>query len=149
MNEEQRSSLPKADGIIPRLESFVVNTPRMEVVVRQTEHIEEPLPVAISPSASPKDPILDPSPSSTVERASESNESKQPAVLQPVLTRYHPASIQPSIQPEAQQAQRVVEIHIGRIEVRAAPPSTPVKRGSQKATTMSLEEYLRSRPGEK
>jgi hypothetical protein len=69
--------------------------------------------------------------------------------LQPVPTRLRPASIQPSIQPEAQQSQRVVEIHIGRIEVRAAPPSTPAKRGSRKATTMSLEEYLRSRPGEK
>ncbi len=41
-----------------------------------------------------------------------------------------------------------IQVTIGRIEVRATPPPTPVKRVSSQPA-MSLEEYLRSRAGDK
>jgi len=50
---------------------------------------------------------------------------------------------------QPQERQAVVEIHIGRIEVRAVPPSTPVKGRSQPTGIMSLEDYLRSQSGDK
>jgi hypothetical protein len=43
----------------------------------------------------------------------------------------------------------MIHVTIGRIEVRAALPPTPVKRASPPTSTMSLEEYLRSRSGDR
>ena len=83
-----------------------------------------------------------------IEQPASTKKGPAPLVLQPVLAAPRPASVQPFEQKEDQAPQQVVEIHIGRIEVRAAPPSAP-KRASQKPATMSLEEYLRSRPGER
>lgn len=52
---------------------------------------------------------------------------------------------------QASQAPTPPTIHvtIGRIEVRATPPPSPIKRAAPAATTMSLEEYLRSRSGDR
>ncbi len=42
-----------------------------------------------------------------------------------------------------------IHVTIGRIEVRATPPPSPIKRAAPAATTISLEEYLRSRSGDR
>jgi len=42
-----------------------------------------------------------------------------------------------------------IQVTIGRIEVRATPLSAPVKRGLPPVSTMSLEDYLRSRSGDR
>ncbi len=52
-----------------------------------------------------------------------------------------PASEPPLLAPPT------IHVTIGRIEVRAAPPPAPVKRPAPAASTMSLEEYLRSHAG--
>jgi hypothetical protein len=49
----------------------------------------------------------------------------------------------------AQPQQPTIHVTIGRIEVRATSSTAPVKRVSPPATTMTLEEYLRSRAGDK
>jgi hypothetical protein len=51
--------------------------------------------------------------------------------------------------PLAQSPAPTIHVTIGRIEVRAAAPTTPVKRASPPASTMTLEEYLRSRAGDR
>jgi len=72
-------------------------------------------------------------------------------VLTPQPNPAAPASRQIGAQPEQQAAQneRVVQVHIGRIEVRAvhpAPaPSQPVRNSPAAKTKMSLEDYLRQR----
>jgi hypothetical protein len=50
---------------------------------------------------------------------------------------------------ESEAPAPIIQVTIGRIEVRATPPSAPVKRGSPPASTMSLEDYLRSRSGDR
>ncbi len=47
----------------------------------------------------------------------------------------------------AQATPPVIHVTIGRIEVRATPPPTPVKRAAPAQPATSLEEYLRSRSG--
>ena len=50
----------------------------------------------------------------------------------------------------AQASPATIQVTIGRIEVRATPsPAAPIKRASPAASTMSLEEYLRSRSGDR
>jgi hypothetical protein len=49
----------------------------------------------------------------------------------------------------ASESQQVIEIHIGRIEVRAMPPTTSGKRSSQPGAKTSLDDYLRARSGDK
>jgi hypothetical protein len=71
----------------------------------------------------------------------------------PVLTpQFSPAALasrQNGAQPEqAAQDETVVQVHIGRIEVRAvlpATPSQPVHNGPAAKTKMSLQDYLRQR----
>lgn len=50
---------------------------------------------------------------------------------------------------QSQEHQQVIEVHIGRIEVRAVLPVTKTRERSQLPALMSLEDYLRSRSGEK
>jgi hypothetical protein len=147
--QDQRSVFHTEAGEESPPEPLAIDTPKMGLFLLQTEHVQES-PQASLPTSAHKDiSVLESSEGSRMEPIPEKKESKPVAVLQPVPMRHGAASIQPAAQTASQAPQRVVEIHIGRIEVRATPPSTPVKRGSQKATTMSLEEYLRSRPGEK
>jgi hypothetical protein len=75
--------------------------------------------------------------------------SKKSTILQPVLTASRPEGNQHLEQPEGQDTQRVVEIHIGRIEVRAVPSAAPNKQPQRPAVPVSLEDYLRSRSGKK
>ncbi len=49
----------------------------------------------------------------------------------------------------ARTAPPTIHVTIGRIEVRAMPPATPVKRAAPPSSIMSLEEYLRSRSGDR
>lgn len=72
--------------------------------------------------------------------------SKPVTMIRPVPTPSLSAS--PQALDARDERPQIVEVHIGRIEVRATPTPS-VKRPSQKTTTMSLDEYLRSRPGEK
>jgi len=47
----------------------------------------------------------------------------------------------------ARQPERIVEIHIGRVEVRAMPPPPSPKPTRPTSPLMSLDEYLRKRNG--
>jgi hypothetical protein len=49
--------------------------------------------------------------------------------------------------PTERPSEPTVKVTIGRVEVRAVPPSIPRARPVPKARTMSLEEYLRKREG--
>jgi hypothetical protein len=41
----------------------------------------------------------------------------------------------------------IIEVTIGRVDVRAVTPPAPVRRESPKPQRMGLDEYLRRRPG--
>jgi hypothetical protein len=73
----------------------------------------------------------------------------KPVVQQPITIPAHLGEGLHLSSTQTQDRQRVIEIHIGRIEVRATPPTTSGKRSSQPAPKVSLEEYLRARSGEK
>ena len=48
----------------------------------------------------------------------------------------------------AARVETVINVTIGRVEVRATPtPATPVRKQPSVATTMSLDDYLRKRNG--
>lgn len=70
------------------------------------------------------------------------------AKLKPVATAQHSPTERQKVE-RVQERLQVVEVHIGRIEVRAMPATTQTKRPSQPAGIMTLDEYLRSRSREK
>lgn len=74
-------------------------------------------------------------------------EVKPAIVMQPAPIKARAEVMQRSELPKDQESQRVVEIHIGRIEVRAAPPISSPKRNTSAAPVMSLDEYLHQRRG--
>jgi hypothetical protein len=169
LNEPQRTIMPRPEGRLAREElpatedhhSFAprdheklspvdptsVGTQKAETTPFPTKRMIDSPQVAIRPLQ--EDSVFEDAPRSIVELVSLKGTSKPAAVLQPVPTASRPGRIQQFEQTQPEVLQRVVEIHIGRIEVRAASPAAPLKRASQKAATMSLEDYLRSRPGEK
>jgi hypothetical protein len=66
-------------------------------------------------------------------------------ILQPILPVSHPLGTQPSKSTREPEPQQVVEIHIGRIEVRATPaPNNPPAK-PRSASIMTLDEYLQRR----
>jgi len=144
-NQDQSSETRKERAEIAPLKPLSVDTQKVDKVPVSPKQTKDPIQVTIRPLN--VDFVLDDSAASMTELDSARAESKPAAVLQPISIPSHPMPIQ-QFEPAPMHSQRVVEIHIGRIEVRAAPSSGPPKRASQK-TTMSLEEYLRSRPGEK
>lgn len=87
--------------------------------------------------------ILQPPAESTI-----SSSARKP-VLTPHSSPAMPVSRQSGAQPEqAAQNETVVQVHIGRIEVRAVPPpapSQPVRNSPAVKTKLSLEDYLRQR----
>jgi hypothetical protein len=142
---EDYGSLPaKERRKISSTDPLSVDAPKLEMMPTPTTGIKDPIPAVITPLK--EAPVLEASTRSIVEPVSSKADSKPAAVLQPIPTVARPARMQPLEQTRAQTPERVVEIYIGRIEVRATPPSAPLKRTPQKATIMSLEEYLRSRP---
>jgi hypothetical protein len=84
-----------------------------------------------------------------IERIQEIPDQGQVARLGPApmpQPRTTPSHVAPGPQPSAPPT---IHVTIGRIEVRATPPPTTAKRASQPAPKMSLEEYLRSRSGDR
>jgi hypothetical protein len=144
---EERRSTPKERGKTSPAEPLSVNAQKAEATPLPTKRMDDSFKATINPPK--EDSISADSARPMPEPASVKTGPKPAAVLQPIPTASHSARIQQSEQASEREPQRVVEIHIGRIEVRAAPPTTPLKRAAQKAATMSLDEYLRSRPGEK
>ncbi len=72
--------------------------------------------------------------------------------ITPIVERIRGSSVQEQVNrsdtaqtPPA--APPTIQVTIGRIEVRAAPPPAPIKRASPPTSTMSLDDYLRSRSG--
>jgi hypothetical protein len=84
-----------------------------------------------------------------LEALPKSASSKQSAVLQPILTASQTVETQQLEPSKEQDTQRIVEIHIGRIEVRVVSASSSKKQPSPTAKVLSLEDYLRSRSGGK
>jgi hypothetical protein len=74
---------------------------------------------------------------------------KSVVLPQPLPTPFRFGEKQQFGQIQASESQQVIEIHIGRIEVRAVPPATSGKRSSQPAAKTSLDDYLRARSGDK
>jgi hypothetical protein len=138
--EAQRSFAPMEHEKLPPAERPSVRT------ISTRRSIDAP---QITIGASRENSVFEDSVRSIVELVSLERGSKLRAVLQPVPTASRPARLEQIEQTRVPEPERVVEIHIGRIEVRATQSPTPLKRASQKAATMSLEDYLRSRPGEK
>jgi len=56
-----------------------------------------------------------------------------------------PASVPRPLPDPQPPAPPTIHVTIGRIEVRATQPPAPVRRSAPTASTMSLEDYLRSR----
>ncbi|MBD0372203.1 MAG: hypothetical protein ICV60_15280 [Pyrinomonadaceae bacterium] len=70
----------------------------------------------------------------------------QPRVITPVENRKEPDRPMPHAEPQASEAQPVINVTIGRIEVRAQLQETPRPRSQPpRQPLMSLEEYLRRR----
>jgi len=76
-------------------------------------------------------------------------ELKPKSVLQPIPVSSHLPKTYQLEQTQRNESERTIEIHIGRIEVRAAPPSPQAKRKMSQAPVMSLDEYLKSRSGDR
>jgi hypothetical protein len=76
-------------------------------------------------------------------------ELKPKSVLQPISVSSHLPKTYQLEQTQRNESERTVEIHIGRIEVRAMPAPAPIKRQTPQASAMSLEEYLKSRSGDR
>jgi hypothetical protein len=80
------------------------------------------------------------------------NETSTPLVVRPKLDRYAEPPM-PRPQPKAQTqsappSEQVINVTIGRIEVRATPPPAATSRSNnQKPPGMSLDDYLRQRSG--
>ena len=75
--------------------------------------------------------------------------SKAPSVIvQPQIKRYvKPILPTPAKSVEKPEPAPTIQVTIGRIEVRATPPSPPSRKQTSVPSIMSLEEYLRRRQG--
>lgn len=145
--EDPHSLTPQERGKISSDEPVPVEAQKLEMIPLEPKRHNDPLSVVIRPLK--EDSLLEDSAHPGVEPLPAKTGPEPLTVLQPVPAASRPARTQPLEPAHPPAPQRVVEIHIGRIEVRATPPPAPLKRAPQKAATMSLEEYLRSRPGEK
>jgi len=76
-------------------------------------------------------------------------EIKPKSVLQPIPISSRLPKTNQLEQPQMNESEQAVEIHIGRIEVRAMPAPTPRRRQTPKARVMSLDDYLKSRSGDR
>jgi hypothetical protein len=80
------------------------------------------------------------------------NETSTPLVVRPKLDLYaEPPMPRPQPKGQTQSAppsEQVINVTIGRVEVRATPPPTATSRSNnQKPPVMSLDDYLRQRSG--
>lgn len=108
-------------------------TPQMEIRSVKSEESDGNLPVQNRPAEYTLQPHLEPA-------------APQP-ILKPVLTPQPISVVSQGVAAQPQQAQEhesVVEIHIGRIEVRALTPPTPppAVRAALSKPKMSLDDYL-------
>jgi len=71
--------------------------------------------------------------------------SNQATILQPILPASRRARRQQFEMSNQEEQQRIVEIHIGRIEVRATPAPVNQHSKPRPATIMTLDEYLQRR----
>jgi hypothetical protein len=141
--DEQRSlagSLPVAERVIVEREQIdrEPEKPQATIVAPLTAPIE---PAVAAPVASPS--IIQP----VVERVIDRREDITPLTQS---SNARSSSTQVTTTPDAAlepPAPPVIHVTIGRVEVRATPPPAPSRRTPPVTSTMSLEEYLRSRNG--
>lgn len=121
--------------------------PRAEVVPPAPQTV----PGARSGLFSPFPPLVPKPPASP----GSADEPRMPAAapLESPQDAHRTRSTAPTAPPAAQAepvagAPVTVEVHIGRIEVRAAPPPAP-RRAVTARPAISLDDYLRRRAGEK
>lgn len=127
-------------------------TPRAESVspqVRVAEEVSLPTkPEKNAPELGTRSPKADPVAEIEVRplRASSpiSSASQSMTTIRPILPEVYPARRRQLDPPQVQA--RVVEIHIGRVEVRATPaPAVHPKTKPRSAPIMTLDEYLQQR----
>ena len=102
----------------------------------------------IAPRANPVTPVnvsRDEAPAVEAAR----NEASTPLVVRPKLDRYaEPPMQRTQTQSAPPSSEQVINVTIGRIEVRATPPPPATARSNhQKPPVMSLDDYLRQRSG--
>jgi hypothetical protein len=168
--EPERTILPPPErrpvaNALPQKELLPSNAPEERVKRRAGESFSNEaqsvasLPPSIQPGKKPGETAITPPNTGFIENSParklvEKVPEQPKATLAPIVPAItiamgsSPVITAQSEPAPTQDSQRTVEIHIGRIEVRAAAPAVSSKRAAKRAT-MSLEEYLRSRPGEK
>nr|WP_294510110.1 hypothetical protein [uncultured Rhodopila sp.] len=130
---------------------------------RQTETRQSAMPAPVHEAAPIVVPVHEPAPMSAAAAvphpasapAPEAAPTVATVIARLVETAIRPAAPQPEAararQPDTQAAESeaATYIHIGRVELHAAPPAVTVQRASPKPAHqhMSLDEYLRRRNG--
>jgi hypothetical protein len=143
--DETHSSTSEESGKALFVESRPARTQAAEENFPTTEMLKNRVEIHVRPIT--EDSFIEEEVRSNKTSLSLKTEASPITVLQSLPTSSRRARMPELEQPQERQA--VVEIHIGRIEVRAVPPSTPVKGRSQPTGIMSLEDYLRSQSGDK
>lgn len=74
---------------------------------------------------------------------------RRPAAIVPTQTVPHIPAEQKRPLPDADAPEPVIQVHIGRVEVRATPPETaPSPKKQRQLPVMGLDDYLRNRNGQ-
>lgn len=97
-------------------------------------------------------PVLPSSQTKVVPERIEVTRTERQPQLSPKASQIMPSVELPAFKsqsraPETQEQPPTIHVTIGRIEVKAAPPAAAPKHRAAASPTMSLEEYLRRRPG--
>jgi hypothetical protein len=125
------SDAPRMDALRARERLLVTHVERIDSVSAEMS-LEEP---AMSRVPARAEPLLVP---------------RGPVPVQSLMPAHSSASrvAGNSIATSPSDSQPVVEVTIGRVEVRAVtPPASPVRREAAPARRVSLDEYMKRRPG--
>lgn len=145
LTDENHSSTSEETDKALFVESRPAQAQAAEENFPPTEIIKNPVEIHVRPIT--EDSFVEEEVRSNKPSFSLKTEARPATALQSLPTSSRRARMPELEQP--QERKQVVEIHIGRIEVRAVAPSTPVKSRSQPTGIMSLEDYLRSHSGDK
>lgn len=122
------SRLPELDGIDQRLRALERNG--------ADGHAETPAPSEPMEREVMREPWL----------AATSNRVVAPVIRSAARTPSPPAVVE-KLAPAASDPETVVQVSIGRIDVRASAPDKPVRAGRPAKPRLSLDDYLRQREG--
>lgn len=141
LTQENHSFPLNKDDKPPRAKSLFLRVQMAEEIPLPTKMIKNSLETRMRPLK--EDPFVEETVRPNKEAFPVKIRLKPAAVPQPILTASHPAGLQQFEKP--QEEQRIVEIHIGRIEVRATPAPVNQHSKPRPATIMTLDEYLQRR----